>query len=72
MTRTGTRAFKLYVDGAPVVSGTANTAALTAPPNINFGRIAAGTNYYAGNLDEIAIYNAVLSGATVTAHYAAR
>ncbi|NKE60448.1 LamG domain-containing protein [Lentzea sp. PSKA42] len=65
-------AFKLYVDGGTAVSGAGNTAALTANAVINFGRIAAGTNYYQGHLDEVAIYNSVLSAATVTAHYNAR
>ena len=73
VTRTGT-ALKLYVDNAAVVNGTVNNAgALTSPPSITFGRSAGGTiRWYAGNLDEIAIYNAVLSAATVTAHYNAR
>jgi hypothetical protein len=66
-------AFKLYVDGGTAVTGTtANTAALTANALINFGRIGAGTNYYLGYLDEVAIYNTVLPAATVTAHYNAR
>ncbi len=68
-TRSTSGAFNLYVDGGTAVSGTGTTAALTANAHINFGRIAAGTNYFQGYLDEIAIYNTVLSGATVTAHY---
>ena len=71
-TRTGT-AMKLYVDGATVVSGTAGNATATSTPTIFLGRSAAGTiRYYAGNIDEVAIYSAALSGATVAAHYAAR
>ena len=62
----------LYVDGVSRASGNGSTATLNAVANINFGRNAAGTNYYAGNLDEIAIYNTALSGATIAAHYAAR
>ena len=62
----------LYVDGVSRASGNGSTNALTAVANINFGRNAAGTNYYQGNLDEIAIYNTALSGATITAHYNAR
>ena len=68
-TRSTSGAFSLYVDGGAAVSGTGNTAALTASANLNFGRIAAGTNYYLGHIDEVAIYNSVLTGATVTAHY---
>ena len=63
--------FMLYVDGCPVGRPPA------AQPLHRHGEHQlranpAGTNYYQGNLDEIAIYNTVLSGATVTAHYAAR
>ena len=73
LTRTGTT-FKLYVDNATVVNGTANNAAaLTTPPSITFGRSAAGTiRWYAGNLDEIAFYNTVLTPTKIAAHYAAR
>ncbi len=73
VTRTGT-ALKLYIDNVTVVSGTVNNAgALTATTNMTFGRSQAGTlRYYSGYLDEIAIYNAVLSGSAVAAHYAAR
>ena len=62
----------LYVDGVSRASGAGSTNTLNAVANINFGRIAAGTNYYQGNLDEIAIYSTALSGATIAAHYAAR
>ena len=73
LTRTqSSGAYALYIDGGTPVTGTNNTALLNAVANINFGRIASGANYYQGNLDEIAIYNSVLSGATIAAHYAAR
>ena len=72
-TRATSGAIKLYVDGGAAVIGHRQHGCPRRPaPNINFGRIASGTNYYAGTLDEIAIYNAVLSAATVTAHYNAR
>ena len=73
-TRTrSTAGFALYVDGGAAVTGTGiNTSALTASSVINFGRIATGVNYYAGSMDDVAIYTSVLSGATVTAHYNAR
>jgi hypothetical protein len=64
--------FTLYVDGVGVAAAVGSTSALTTTANINFGRIAAGTNYYQGHIDEVAIYNSVISAATVTAHYTAR
>jgi hypothetical protein len=72
-TRTkATGALALYVDGvaAGTVTG-ASTASLTSPVNLNLGRIQAGSNYLLGSLDEVAVYNTVLSAATVSAHYAA-
>ena len=50
-------------------SVTGNTASLTSPANINFGRIQSGSNYFLGSLDEVAVYNTALSGSTVTSHY---
>jgi Concanavalin A-like lectin/glucanases superfamily len=69
-TRTKTTgALQLYVDGALTGSATGNTASLTSPTNINFGRIQTGNNYFSGTLDEIAVYTTALSGTTVTSHY---
>jgi prepilin-type N-terminal cleavage/methylation domain-containing protein len=69
-TRTmSTGVMQLYVDGAAAGSATGGTTALTGPSFINFGRIQSGNNYFAGSLDEVAIYNSVLSAATVTAHF---
>ncbi len=63
-------ALRLYVDGILVGSTTsANTGSLTSATDINFGRIQTGGNYFAGTLDEIAVYDKVLDQATVTAHY---
>ncbi|MDQ3155451.1 MAG: LamG domain-containing protein [Actinomycetota bacterium] len=63
----------LYVDGSTLVSAsTGNIFALTGQSVITFGRLASGTNFYQGSLDEIAIYNAALTPAQVTAHYNAR
>jgi hypothetical protein len=49
-----------------------NVASLTAQANINFGRLASGSNYFAGSMDEVAAYNVALSLATIRAHYQAR
>ena len=66
-----TGVLQLYVDGVSMGTATGNTASLTAPATLNFGRLASGANYLAGSLDEVAMYNVALSGATVAAHYAA-
>jgi hypothetical protein len=73
-TRTrATGALALYVDGAAAGSATGGSvAALNAPPTINFGRSALNTNYFAGTLDEAALYGSVLSAATIADHYARR
>jgi hypothetical protein len=70
-TRTrATGALAVYIDGAAAGTATgASTASLTSPTRLTFGRIQAGANYFAGSLDEIAIYNVVLSATEVTAHY---
>jgi hypothetical protein len=72
-TRTrSTGALALYVDGALVASTpTGPTQALTGPANINFGRIQSGTYYFAGSIDDVAVYNTALSAATIANHYAA-
>lgn len=67
-----TGAIRLYVDGALVASGTAGTNSLTAQPTLSFGRLASDVNYYAGSLDEVAVYNTALTAATVSSHYSAR
>jgi hypothetical protein len=69
-TRSSTGPIVLYVDGSQVASGSGGTAARTTQNNITFGRSASTANqFYAGYLDEVSIYNVVLSAATVTAHH---
>ena len=60
----------IYVDGAAVGSVNGYTGALTSS-TIYFGRVGDGGNYFAGSLDEIALYGAVLDGTTIGVHYAA-
>jgi hypothetical protein len=62
-------AMALYVDGAAAGTATGSVNALTSAPTLNFGRSTRGDNYFAGTLDEVSLYNTVLSGATVTNHY---
>lgn len=72
-TRTqATGAMILYVDGASAGTATGNVNALTATPTMNIGRSTAGVNYFAGTIDELAVYNTALSAATVAAHRNAR
>ena len=52
---------KLYVDGVLAGSATGSTASLTSPTTIEFGRILTGNKYFAGFLDEVAVYNTPLS-----------
>ena len=62
-------ALTLYVDGASVATGTGGTLRLDDSLNMSLGRINGLTNYLQGSLDEVAIYNQVLSAAAVSAHY---
>lgn len=71
-TRTRTpSALALYVDGVANGTTTGSTASLTASTVLNFGRHAVGNNYFAGSLDEVAVYSHVLSAATVLKHHQA-
>jgi len=65
-------ALALYIDGVAAGTGTGSTASLTSSTTITFGRIqSVGSTFYAGSLDEIALYSTPLSAATVSAHYTA-
>ena len=61
----------LYIDGASVAStGSTSTAALNAPLVLGLGRSSAvASGNYTGSLDDIFMYNRVLSGAEVSAAY---
>jgi len=53
---------KVYVDGGPAESSTtATTLPLTAPTRITIGMIQTNNNYFNGQLDDIAIWDRVLS-----------
>lgn len=64
-------AMNLYADGASAGSATGPTASLTSPASIDFGRIQTGTNYFAGSIDEVAVYGSALSSSTASDHYKA-
>lgn len=69
-TRTQTTgAMTLYVDGVSVGTATGSTQLLDSTATLNIARSTGATNYFAGSMDEIALYNTVLTPATVSAHY---
>lgn len=66
-------ALVLYVDGSSV--GTAfgpSAVTLNGASKLDLGRLQTGSNYFSGSLDEVAVYNTVLSAATVLTHYQRR
>lgn len=70
VTRTqATGALVIYVDSAVVGSTTVNTRLLDDQTQLNFGRLGFGANYFAGTLDEVAVYTSVLTPTTITNHY---
>ncbi|GAA5123166.1 hypothetical protein GCM10023339_42600 [Alloalcanivorax gelatiniphagus] len=74
VTSTSARATTIYVDGAPVVSGTTSTLLAYN----GFWRVGQGSiglfnsPGFDGNIDNVAIYHSTLSAARVAAHWAAR
>ncbi|MDB4988111.1 MAG: Laminin sub domain 2 [Myxococcaceae bacterium] len=63
-------ALALYVDGTLQKSGTASsTSTLNASSAIDIGRLADGSRYFTGLVDEVAVYTTVLSATVVSRHY---
>jgi hypothetical protein len=62
---------RLYVDGALEGQATGPTIALNGPANIHFGKIQGGTNYFAGEIDDVAVYSTAVPAGTILAHYTA-
>ncbi len=62
---------KLYMDGVQVSTATGGKLSLTAPPNLALGRLRIGSNPFKGLLDEISIYNRVLSPADIQGIFSA-
>lgn len=67
-----TGVLRLYVDGVAEGMITGGTASLSTSATMSFGRINAQIGYFAGSLDEVALYNSVLSPSQVLAHHSAR
>jgi hypothetical protein len=65
-TRSGTSGLmQLYVDGVLQVTGTGSTATRSAPVSLHIGNLQSGNNYFSGSIDEVRIYNYVVSSTTV-------
>jgi hypothetical protein len=62
-------ALSLYVDGSLQASGTGSTATLSASTYFRFGSIQTGTYLLDGSLDEVAIYDSVISTSTIADHF---
>ena len=62
-------ALSLYVDGSSQGSATGSTVSLNDPSYFRFGSIQTGTYFLDGSIDEVAIYNSVMSTSTIADHY---
>ncbi len=60
----------LYVNGTAVSTGsTRSIPSHTTPLKVGLGVDGAGSHYFGGLIDEVAVYNSVLSAQQVTEHY---
>ena len=62
---------RLYIDGVDRTGAVTNRTIASSSPGPNIGRHTAGTEYFAGLIDEAAIYNAALGEAQVQQHFKA-
>ncbi|KKL90129.1 hypothetical protein LCGC14_1907780, partial [marine sediment metagenome] len=67
----GTGEIKIYVDGSttPEAAGTGNTNSLTASTKLAIGSLQGGVNYFTGILDDLRVYNIVLTPADIAILY---
>ena len=56
----------LYMDGVLQATGTGPSATRATPVSLNIGNIQSGLDFLAGSIDEVRLYNYVVSPATVT------
>jgi Concanavalin A-like lectin/glucanases superfamily/Calcineurin-like phosphoesterase len=66
-TKTGA-SVHLYIDGADVTGGVSNKTMQSNDIALSIGQ-SNGGSYLNGTVDEVAVYNAALSGSTIAAHY---
>lgn len=67
-TKTGATV-KLYIDGSDVTGSVTNSTMVDTATALQIGRKADPISWFDGYLDEVAIYNTVLSASRVQAHY---
>jgi hypothetical protein len=60
-------AMAVYVDGVLRGSGTGPTGSRTWPPNLHIGNLQTGNNFLNGTLDDVRLYDRILSPAEITA-----
>jgi hypothetical protein len=72
-TRDGSNVATLYLDGAPVATGTDTQTLTSATPLLALAQKTSGSlnRAFKGNIDEFAFYGSALTPAQVSAHYAA-
>jgi hypothetical protein len=63
----GTGAMVLYVDGAQQASATGPTGTRSTPANLRIGSLQTNLNFFAGQIDEVRLFNAALTAAQVAA-----
>jgi hypothetical protein len=66
-------AMTLYIDGAQssTLASGGSTNVLDGLSNLNIGRVQRNGNYFAGQIDEVAVYASVLGAQAVSSHYQA-
>jgi len=61
----------LYIDGVDRTGTVTNRTIANTSTALNIGRDTAGSEYFPGLIDEVAIYNVALSAALVQQHFKA-
>lgn len=65
-TRSGTTGiYQLYVDGVLQATASGSTPTRSAPVTLDIGKIHSGGGYFSGSIDDVRIYNDVISPATI-------
>jgi hypothetical protein len=62
-----TGAMVLYVDGVQQATATGPTGTRSAPANLRVGSLQTNLNFFAGQIDEVRLYNVALTAAQVAA-----
>ena len=62
-----TGAMVLYIDGAQQATATGPTGTRSAPGSLRIGSLQTNLNFFAGQIDEVRLFNAALTAAQVGA-----